>query len=383
MTTLIKQTIQIIIQPDEDLNNTLLAFQSVKQQLSEPAFNNGKPLNQLDLHKVMYKNIKGTLNSQMNCSAIRSVAAAYVSSKKNNKPAKKPFKFHKAHALFLIGNRGRDAKFKKDCLSIWTINGRKKLSYFIPDYFKESFNKAVSIDSINIKDVKGKLIGYVCLSLEVPDAKGVNPVGIDLNETNILVAVDNYNRELFISGKPLKIANTKTRKRRKRLKAKLKENKVQGRGTRSVRRNLKRLSSKQSNRTNTFCQTVAKQVVGWSPQNAVLVLEDLHIPQVSKKMKISRGVKRRLSQWAFSTLTQCIRASAAKAGVLVELVNPAHTSTHCRRCGLRGERKRHKFACPNCYYEGHADINAAVNIRNRYTALRGSGAMSAVPEART
>jgi putative transposase len=48
---------------------------------------------------------------------------------------------------------------------------------------------------------------------------------------------------------------------------------------------------------------------------------------------------------------------------------------------LRGIRKRHAFTCPHCGYEAHADVNAAVNIRLRSTALRLSGPLSTGPEA--
>ena len=48
---------------------------------------------------------------------------------------------------------------------------------------------------------KGKLHGRVALTLEAPEPKGMTPVGIDLNETNSVVAVDADGRELFITGK--------------------------------------------------------------------------------------------------------------------------------------------------------------------------------------
>ncbi|MER3402645.1 MAG: hypothetical protein C4337_04955 [Armatimonadota bacterium] len=54
---------------------------------------------------------------------------------------------------------------------------------------------------------------------------------------------------------------------------------------------------------------------------------------------------------------------------------------NCSRCGLRGECARHRFTCPHCGFQDHADINAARNIRNRYTVSRDGGPSSTGPEA--
>lgn len=379
-----QRTLTILLPDDADLRQTVLAFQQVQQELSAPCFHAGQPLGPLALQRLCYHQVKGTLNAQMTISAMRLTAGAYASARGNGKPAKRPFAFRRARALFLIGKRGRDADFRADgTLSIWTVAGRKRVSYAIPDYFRPMFTAAKELDSLTVIERAGKLIGRLTLTLDVPEPAGVIPVGIDLNETNALVAADPDHRTLFISGKAVKVKNRRTYKTRNRLKRKLAAKKAERRSTRSVRRLLKRLGRQQSNRTSTFAKQVAKTLVAWAPANAVLVFEDLHIPQPEQGEVKGTSLRRRLSEWQRGAIRRAVESKAHLAGLAIAEVNPAYTSKNCSRCGLRGKRKRHVFTCPHCGFTEHADVNAAYNIRNRFTHLRVSGLVSSSPEAQS
>jgi putative transposase len=378
----IQRTITIIIERDRDLQRTLEAFREVQHALSEACFHEGKPLGALALQRLMYHTVKGTLNAQMTISAIRTVAGAYQSARSNKHPATRPFLFKRARALFLIGSRGRDAAFRKDgTLSIWTVAGRKHLAYFIPEDFMATFEQAKELDCLTVILRDGKLIGRVTLTLDVPEPAGILPVGIDLNETNALVAVDPDGKELFISGKAIKVKNRRTAKTRSRLQSKHATRKAQHQDTRSVRRVMKRLGRTQRNRTRTFAQQTAKQLVEWAPHNAVLVFEDLHMPQPQKGTIRGRALRRRLSLWQHGAIRTATMNKAQAHGLTVAKVDPRYTSKNCSRCGLRGKRHRHVFSCPHCGVTLHADINAAINIRNRYTVFRNGGDSSMSPEA--
>jgi putative transposase len=380
----IQRTITIIIEPDSDLERTIEAFREVQQSLSEPCYNDGKPLGALALQRECYHAVKGTLNAQMTISAIRTVAGAYQSAKSNQKPATRPFLFRRARALFLVGSRGRDAAFRKDgTLSIWTVGGRKHLPYTVPADFQKTLHEAKEIDSLTVIRRDGKLIGLLTLTLEVSEPQGILPVGIDLNETNALVAVDPDGRTLFVSGKVVKVKNRRTAKTRSRLQRKLAARKAQHQDTRSVRRVMKRLGRKQRNRTRTFAQQTAKQLVEWVPQNAVLVFEDLHIPQPEKGTLRGKALRRRMSLWQRGLIRDCTLSKAQAHGMTLAKVDPRYTSKNCSRCGLRGKRSRHAFSCPHCGSTQHADVNAAFNLRNRYTQFRLSGDSSVSPEAQS
>lgn len=133
----IQRTATIVIEPDADLRRTLVVFREVQADLSVAAFNNGTPLGPIALQRAVYHEVKGRLNSQITLSAIRAVAAAYQSAKRNKHRIARPFTFRRARAPFLVGKRGRDAAFRADgTLSIWTVGGRKRLSYTVPEPFR-------------------------------------------------------------------------------------------------------------------------------------------------------------------------------------------------------------------------------------------------------
>jgi putative transposase len=380
----IQRTVTIVIEADPDLQRTIEAFREVQHALSEPCYNAGKPLGALALQKACYHTVKGTLNAQMTISAIRLVASAYASARSNQKPATRPFLFRKARALFLVGKRGRDADFRQDgTLSIWTVAGRKHLPYTVPEDLKSTLERAKEIDSLTVMLRNGQLIGRVTLTLDAPEPQGMLPVGIDLNETNALVAVDPDGQTLFISGRTIKVKNKRTFKTRKRLQKKLAARKAEHKDTRSVRRMLKRLGHTNRNRTRTFAQQTAKQLVTWVPAHAVLVFEELHIPKPQEGAIRGKANRRRLSLWQRRLIRTCVENKAQERGLLVAQINPAYTSKNCSRCGLRGVRKRHAFTCPHCQYADHSDRNAAVNIRNRYTVSRDGGYPSMRPEAQS
>jgi putative transposase len=377
----VHRTITILIADDPDLRATLAGFQGIQQRISAACYNDGKPLSALALHRAVYANVKGTISSQMTCTAIRLVAGAYASAKANKKPAPHPFAFKRPTALFLIGGRGRDARFIGDgTLSIWTVAGRKRIAYAVPEAFQPTLAQAVEIDSMTVIERDGRLLGRVGVTLRVPDPKGIHPVGIDLNETNALVAVDPDGNTLFVSGRDFKVRNIRSRKTRRRLQEQLATHKAHKQDTRSVRRLLKRLGHKQRNRTRTFCQQTAAKLVAWAPADSVLVFERLTLPRPSKKLRVRKGTRRRLSQWQRRLMRQSVTNAAEMRGLLVDEVNGAYTSQDCSRCGLRGVRTRHAFTCPHCGHSAHADVNAAVNIRLRYTALRLGGPLSTGPE---
>lgn len=284
----------------------------------------------------MYADVKGTLSSQMICTAIRLVAGAYASAKANKRPAQRPFQFTRPTALFLVGAHERDARFTGDGrLSIWTLARRKRIAYTVPPAFTQTLADAVEIDSLTVIERDGRLLGRVVVTLQVPEPQGMHPVGIDLNETNALVAIDPDGATLFVSGKDVKARNIRTRKTRRRLQESLATHKAPTHDTRSIRRVLKRLGRTQRNRTRTFCQQTAAKLVAWAPADSVLVFERLTLPQTSKKLWVRKDTRRRLSQWQRRLMRPSVTHDRPAGGLMSIRPIPARIarSVGCVACG--------------------------------------------------
>ena len=105
-----------------------------------------------------------------------------------------------------------------------------------------------------------------------------------------------------------------------------------------------------------------------TPNIGRIVLEDLTGIRRNKRNKTTR---KWLGQWAFHQLEHYITYKAHQQGIEVVLVDPAYTSQRCSACGYTAKNNRHKgtFACRSCGFIANADVNAAINIRNKALLL--------------
>jgi IS605 OrfB family transposase len=75
----------------------------------------------------------------------------------------------------------------------------------------------------------------------------------------------------------------------------------------------------------------------------------------------------KLQRWSYPKVLGKLARVCEELGVGFERINPAYTSQTCSSCGHvdRDSRQGKSFVCVACGFEMDADLNAAVNIRNR------------------
>ena len=141
--------------------------------------------------------------------------------------------------------------------------------------------------------------------------------------------------------------------------------KLQKKGTRSAKRLLRKRSGKEKRFVQDINHCISKKIVNSSYDT--FVLEDL---KGIKKKRMGRKFNTKLSGWSYFQLQTFLEYKAQAKGKHVEYVHPAYTSQTCSKCGCIDKKNRDadKYSCSSCGHEIHADINAAINIRNKFMA---------------
>lgn len=109
----------------------------------------------------------------------------------------------------------------------------------------------------------------------------------------------------------------------------------------------------------------------------LIVVERLKSMGNKSKVKrlLTKNIRRSIGTWNWKYWLKRLEAQCEINRVSFRTVSPYYTSTICSVCGQsdRGNRNGLIFKCLNCGHEDNADINAAINIKNRFlTGLYGA-----------
>jgi len=235
--------------------------------------------------------------------------------------------------------------------------GEKRIQTIItmPNWWKDRINSEWKYKALQLKVTKtGEVYAHLNFVTTKPETKTTGDiVGLDRGPNNIIAT---SNGELY-SGKENKARRRKHLHNRKQL---------QSKGTRSAKRRLRQLSKKEQRFGLYSDHKIAKQLA--SQENvACYVLEDLS--KLAKQAKTgSKKSNKVLSDWSHARLLTFITYKCEAKGIKLVFVDPKYTSQECSQCGYTDRQNRHKsrFCCLECGFITHADVNAAINIRERY-----------------
>ena len=113
-----------------------------------------------------------------------------------------------------------------------------------------------------------------------------------------------------------------------------------------------------------------------------LVIENLKYIQIGTKQRANKATRRLLSKWNLGLWRKAIEQKCEANCVCLHQVEPKYTSQTCPRCGNvdKGNRDGTLFRCTACGYEANADLNASINILNRFRQERLNLSADIVPD---
>jgi putative transposase len=311
-----------------------------------------KDFNGVSLHHKTYSTIREYLPSQLAVSARMKATEALKSTKKLKKGQLVSCPFSRQSSI-RYDARSYNIWFDRNELSILTINGRSKITFTVPEHFKQYLDwKRCSAD-LFLRN--GGVFLHIIFEKTIPDVKPIdNFVGIDRGINKIAVTSNNT----FFGGGHINHVSKRYEELRKNL---------QSCGSKSAKRHLLKISKKENRFRADINHKVSKQIVSSIPEGSTIVLEDLK--SIRQTARLRKKQRKQLHKWNFFQFQQFLTYKADAKGIKVEYVDSRYTSQKCSVCGYvsRSNRQHQSvFKCKQCGFSLSADLNASRNIRQNY-----------------
>lgn len=277
------------------------------------------------------------------------------------------------------------------------LNGHKFITKFFTVDVKREKSRAFLLDRVRrILEMQEKGIrAYPQLSVEngsyylnfpiristqVPEPDGsFGVIGVDRGINNIIAAAainhphGKPHHLWFEGGKDLRSLQIRKKWLRHKMQKIAAEQRDLGKRFR-LGRKLRSMRGEGAYSKNLF-HNIAKRVVSRAKElypdgRVVIAMEDLKELRPVRGKKYERALNYMLSSFAYRRLQQLIKYKAEEAGIPVVLLPPEWTSTTCSKCGHNDPANRPGsggfFRCTRCGYTMNSDLNAAINIANRF-----------------
>src|SRR5208282_1785465 len=321
--------------------------------LSEQAWS-VKKFRKYDLQKLFYYGAREAF-SDLSAQCIIRCIAKVANSYKLDKKTQRSFA-----PLGAIAYDLRILSWKQGIVSIWTVDGRKKIPYVCGERQAELLKTQHGETDLLLQD--GQFYLATCCDVAEPEINTLNyhpPLGVDFGVVNIATDSDGT----VYSGSRLK--NIRFRHRRLRTA-------LQKANTKSAERHLRKLSGKEARFARDTNHVISKQIVRLAKGTCRgIAVEDLS--GIRDRITVRRKQRAVLHSWSFLQLRSFLEYKSALAGVPIVAIDPRNTSRQCSECGhidKRNRKTQDKFVCLNCGHAEMADLNAARVIASRVNVSR-------------
>lgn len=227
----------------------------------------------------------------------------------------------------------------------------------------------ISFDEVK-KEVKITLVRNIKKNIS-DNYEGKQILGVDVNTKHNIFALSNYETQKIDKKLVKKIVREK--KKLKKIQSQRDKLKL----PKEYSKRQKRIQDK-INKQVAYLQNYACHLLLKNHKNSILVMENLE--RNLKKCKINNIQYE--EELNYNDLFSLLRIYSMKNTVIrmsgnynvnVVLVNPDFTSQMCPKCGhisKNNRKSQETFCCEKCNHKNNADINAAKNIKGRFTNLK-------------
>lgn len=339
----------------EILNTTMFQIRKALNYISKYIFDNNC-LNQSKINADTYYYLREIYNlkSQMAQSCMKTSIAKYKTNKSNGHDFS--LVQFKNLEYDLVWNR--DYSLNKDIFSINSLQGRLKIPYETKG-MEKYFDGSYSFGTAKLVYKHNKYFLLIPMTKDYPQTTPfeINKiVGIDLGINFLATTYDSYGKTTFYNGRHIKAKRGHYKVLRKQL---------QECGSKSAKRRIKSIGSRENRYVNDINHTITKALVDKYGANTLFVLEDLtNVRTATEKVNINN---RYVSvSWSFYQFRQLLEYKTQMNNSMVIVVNPKYTSQTCPKCGhiekANRDKKTHIFKCKNCNYQSNDDRIGAINL---------------------
>ena len=224
----------------------------------------------------------------------------------------------------------------------------------------------ISFDEVK-KEIKITLVRNIKKNTS-DNYEGKQIIGVDVNTKHNIFALSNYETQKIDKKLVKKIVREK--KKLKKIQSQRDKLKL----PKEYSKRQKRIQDK-INKQVEYLQNYACHLLLKNHKNSILVIENLE--RNLKKCKINNTQYE--EELNYNDLFSLLRIYSMKDTVIrmsgnynvnVVLVNPDFTSQMCPKCGhisKNNRKSQETFCCEKCNHKNNADINAAKNIKGRFT----------------
>lgn len=339
----------------EILNKTMSQVRKALNYISNYIFENNC-LNQSKINKETYYYLRETygLKSQMAQSVMKTAIAKYKTNKSNG------------HDFNLVNFKNleydlvwnRDYSITKDVFSVNSLNGRLKIPFEIKG-MEKFFDNSYKFGTAKLVYKFNKYFLHIPMTKEyqqITPLKINKIVGIDLGINFLATTYDSEGKTIFYNGRNIKSKRGNYKSLRKQL---------QKCGTKSAKRKIKSIGSRENRWMSDVNHSITKALVDKYGENTLFILEDLAgIRNATEKVNINN--KYVSVSWAFYQFRQLLEYKAKMNKSMVIAVDPKYTSQQCPKCGhiekANRDKRNHIFKCKNCSYQSNDDRIGAMNL---------------------